>query len=519
MLTSPELETRLSKVLALTPEDIYDHALIRGLARGLASDDPRQRASAEADQVQVTRRLRDKFKADFATAEMKALIKAESAAFREQAEFDRKKLTESRGDNWRDQVLRKPAREDGSQGAVIMCEANAILYLKNHPEWAGVLGYNEFTSSHQIRRKPPEGITLQIGDQIKDHHETEFSIWFQNETHDCWRVEMIGRAIDVVARQNSFHPPLEWLNALPKWDKVNRLPEWLVRYCGVGPDSDADEDYPWEYVAAVGEKWWISLIARLYRPGCQVDHVLVLEGGEGLGKSSAVDIIANGWAGVLSGDIGSKDSQQMVSSGVWIWEWAELAAVKGRAMELVKDFISRRKENYRPPYGRRMVEEPRRCVFIATVNGDDYLDSSDGKRRWWPVRCNRAFDLEGLRTAVPLLMAEALAKFNTGAKWHFDAGQEKHLIEAAKAEQAARVPESVNDASFVRVAHKVLGVNLEFPDSVSVEEVFNAFTPSVNLAERKKHALEVGRALRAAGWTLYKPRHGKAQVRRWQQPQ
>ena len=116
-------------------------------------------------------------------------------------------------------------------------------------------------------------------------------------------------------------------------------------------------------------------------------------------------------------------------------------------------------------------------------------------------------------------MAEALAKFNTGAKWHFDAGQEKHLIEAAKAEQAARVPESVNDASFVRVAHKVLGVNLEFPDSVSVEEVFNAFTPSVNLAERKKHALEVGRALRAAGWTLYKPRHGKAQVRRWQQPQ
>lgn len=485
-------------------EACYDPELARAIALTLMD-------GHKSEVLKIKRRFQDKFKRDFRTSHLDTLVQEEMDRLQTAAAGPAPKM-----EAWEHHLLRRGAKEDGSPGAVVMCEHNAGLYLDNHPVWKGVLGYNAFTASHAVLAQPPDLVHVAPGDNLKDHHDTEFTRWLQVVTGQAWSVDMVRRAVDVHARQNSFHPVMDYFKALPPWDGVERLKSWLFNYCGVGPGEteEALEEYPLDYISAVGERWMISAVARIFDAGCQVDHVLVLEGGEGLGKSTAVSILGNGWSGVLSGDVGSKDAQQMIASGVWIWEWAELASLRRSQVEQVKDFVTRRVEIYRPAFGRRVLHEPRKCVFVATVNGNDYLDRSDGKRRWWPVKCVRAFDLEGLQAAVPLLWAEALHKYKAGVPWHFDREKDKGLIETAKAEQAARVPEEVLlDA--IELAARNLAECAFGPlyGSVSVPDLLAKL--DVPLERRKGLQLEVTRCLMSSGWQLWQPRIKGRQLRRW----
>ena len=258
-----------------------------------------------------------------------------------------------------------------------------------------------------------------------------------------------GHAIQTVAREDRVHPVRDYLNAL-KWDGTPRLDRFLTRYFGV-------EDSP--YVRAVGSRFPISAVARVFQPGCQADHMLILEGDQGLLKSSALRVLADPWFTDRISRLGGKDSSMEVA-GVWLIEMSELDALTKATNSAIKSFVTRRHDRFRPPYGKHVIEQPRQCVFAGSINPmGGYLTDPTGARRFWPIRCG-VIDLEALRRDRDQLWAEAVVRFRAGAPWWLETAELEAL---ATAEQEARFEV---DAWAEKVGEWLVGRN-----DVSVGEV------------------------------------------------
>jgi predicted P-loop ATPase len=215
-------------------------------------------------------------------------------------------------------------------------------------------------------------------------------------------------------------------NAL-NWDRIPRLDTWLTRYLGVA-------DSP--YVRAVGSRFPISAVARVFDPGCQADHMLILEGPQGILKSSALRALAGAhWFTDRISSLGGKDSSMEVA-GVWFIEMSELDALTRATNSAIKSFITQRNDRFRPPCGKHVMERPRQCVFVGTINPmGGYLRDTTGARRFWPVTCG-LIDLEALVRDRDQLWAEAVVRFQAGARWWLETPE---LEGMAAAEQQARL--------------------------------------------------------------------------------
>jgi predicted P-loop ATPase len=208
-----------------------------------------------------------------------------------------------------------------------------------------------------------------------------------------------------------------------EWDGVPRLEFMLERYFG-GP--------PTKITRAYSKRWMIGAIRRALfstiDAPVKMDTVLVLNGRQGLRKSTAVEILAlkQEWFGDMSIDMSSKDYVQHLN-GKFIYELKELAR-RLKDKELEKSVIDQKVDAVRFPYTKCVVYVVRRTSFIATTNRMDILSDPTGSRRWWPVICgcdwtvdedgniigmvpwgkHRTIDTDGLRAIREQLWLEAL---------------------------------------------------------------------------------------------------------------
>ena len=306
-------------------------------------------------------------------------------------------------EGWRELLAR--SGNDGYVGD----ERNILTALRWAPDLAGLLSYNEFTLETVITRAPPWRELRSASTTWTETDDTQCMAWLQTVGIKVRSRGAVADSVVVVARERSFHPVRDYLQAL-KWDGEKRLQIWLAEYLG-GTAAPA-------YLAAIGTRFLISAVARIMQPGCQADHVLVLEGAQGIGKTSAARALAKRpewFAGSLP-DIHSKDAPLQLLAR-WVIEIAELKAIRNSQIEATKTFITETRDTFRPPYGRRTSQFPRQCVFIATTNESDYLRDLSGNRRYWPVRCRR-IDLPALIRDSDQLYAEAVQLFRAGEAWH-----------------------------------------------------------------------------------------------------
>lgn len=231
--------------------------------------------------------------------------------------------------------------------------------------------------------------------------------------------DAVRDALALVCAENPYHPIQHWLEGL-KWDKIDRLDHWLVDCLG------CDDSL---YVRAIGRMFLIAMVARIFKPGCQADYMLVLEGAQGIYKSTICRVLAGAANfGHLSPKFDLDPVRtSMALRGKWLLEVAELEAFSNDKTETLKAFVTQPVEDYTPKYGHHEVHEPRQCLLIGTTNRDRYLSDPTGGRRFWPVltRDIRPDALAGMRDH---LFAEAVQRYRDKEQWWPDAAFEAQHI-------------------------------------------------------------------------------------------
>ena len=281
--------------------------------------------------------------------------------------------------------------------------SNVALVLDHDPVYSGSLSYCDFSYRIIKRREilpvmPPGEWT----DADGSHFIVNLSDKFNFEPTDT----KMERGLVVSAQRNRFHPVREYLESLT-WDGTPRIEHWL--------EDVYESTTGREYLAKVGPYFLIGAVARIMRPGCKMDNVLILEGKQGLKKSTSLSVLFGDWFSDAPIPIGEKDAYQNIQ-GVWCCEMAELDSFNKAESNSAKMFFSQRRDRYRPSYGRNAQDFNRQCIFVGTTNQSEYLKDYSGNRRYWPVRC-LTVNIETLKENRDQYFAEAMHRLNAGEPW------------------------------------------------------------------------------------------------------
>lgn len=435
----------------------------------------------KADQMPKARKL---------TAEEMA---ADEAEFKEQRD-------------WRQDLVRSGQRGEGPPQKLVR---NVVLVLSNEVA-DDVLRRNEFAYRDTYSCDTPWGGKKDA--VVSDDDVARIKYWlgvhYGFEPND----NVIEDALVELACRNAYDPVKDLLGGLPDWDGVPRLNMWLA-------DHFEAEGHP-EYLAQVFRKWMVAMILRVYEPGAKFDWMPIFEGAQGVGKSS--------FGRLLVGDqyfldwlpnLNDKDSALSLQ-GMWGVEMGELSQFRRNELENIKAFITRTVDKLRPPYGRRLIESPRRCVFFGTTNRKTYLTDETGNRRFKPLVVG-SLDFKILRRDRLQLFAEA--------KFLYDQKKETELTleltgEARIFEKKMHAEKMVEDDSHVmeeeirNFIKKVVKKEVDF-DLIDFEirELFEGTGPLKNWrSENKTHQfarnalIRMGAVMRktmgAKRWTYEKGR-------------
>lgn len=208
----------------------------------------------------------------------------------------------------------------------------------------------------------------------KLYFERTYGIWSPTKFKDA--------LLAVTSSERLYHPVKEYLNSL-SWDGIPRVDRLLIDYLGA-----ADTDY----VRAVTRKTIVAAVARIFEPGIKFDTILVLNGVQGIGKSTLFAKLGKEWfSDSLSlSDMKDKTAPEKLQ-GYWLLELSELNGIKKVDVEVVKSFITRRDDKYRQAYAPSVESHPRSCVIVGTTNSEGgFLRDITGNRRFWPVRVTGA---------------------------------------------------------------------------------------------------------------------------------
>jgi predicted P-loop ATPase len=222
--------------------------------------------------------------------------------------------------------------------------------------------------------------------------------------HKCTK-DHVKDAINYLACLDRRNDAVDWLNGL-EWDGISRVDDFFCRAMGAANE---------EWSRVVSKNFWLGLAARMLKPGCQVDEMVVLESEQGTRKTSALIEIGGRWYGEANADLRNKDFDQSLRGRILV-EFGELSTMKGAEIELVKRKITCREDQYRPSYGRSVGKFPRTCVFAGTTNESTYFKDVTGNRRFNPIRVGNT-DMAYLRQFREQLFAEAAHRVKADEPW------------------------------------------------------------------------------------------------------
>lgn len=300
--------------------------------------------------------------------------------------------------------------------------SNLLLILKNDENLKGIV-FNQLSDGMEIRGEVPWKHPSKFWRDADDAQ----LISYIDLAYGTFSARNYEIAVAKVTDDRSYHPIRTFLDNLPEWDGGKRLDTLLIDYLGAKDN---------EYVRAVTRKTLVGAIARVLNPGCKYDTMLVLNGPQGIGKSTLISKIGGEW---FSDSLHLSDTKDKTAAeklqGYWILEIGELAGLRKAEVDTLKGFISKQNDIYRASFGRRATPHLRQCVFIGTTNAENgYLRDVTGNRRFWPVKVpgggyKRVWDIT--TGELQQIWAEALTYYRKKESIYLD----DELSELAEVEQ------------------------------------------------------------------------------------
>jgi len=317
--------------------------------------------------------------------------------------------------------IEKPVKLTWDQykdGRLRKSKHNLYQLLKKIPNalFKDMVQLNDFSHNIEFRTRPP---WTKNGAHWEDHDAIQTAFYLSKHHQYEVSPKDVHEAVEVIASERRYHPVKDYLSGL-KWDGVPRLDTWLHTYCGASKGR---------YSQFIGRKTLLAAVSRIYQPGIKFDHVLVLEGDQGVGKSLTIATLATPWCSDASIDLTDKDAVSLIQ-GHWIFELSEMDVLNKSGIRALKGFITRQVDKMRPPYARSIQEFPRQGIMMGTINPENegYLRDPTGNRRFWPILIDRV-DLVKLREDRDQLWAEALAYYHRNEPIHIDDRELEKLIQ------------------------------------------------------------------------------------------
>ena len=294
---------------------------------------------------------------------------------------------------------------------------NITLIMENDPNLKGIV-FNQLADGLEIKGEVPWKHPARFWRDADDAQ----LISFVDSHYGSFSERNYRIAVTKVTDDRSYHPIREMFESLPPWDKVRRAETVLIDYLGAEDNR---------YVRAVTRKSLCAAYMRVHYPGIKFDNMIVLNGAQGIGKSTLISALGGEWFSdsLALSDMNDKTAAEKLQ-GYWILEIGELAGMKKADIDKVKAFISRQDDKYRASFGRRVTPHPRQCVFFGTTNSENgYLRDITGNRRFWNVKVTgqgKCKPWEMTAEVVQQIWAEAAEIARSGEKLYLDADLEAY---------------------------------------------------------------------------------------------
>jgi len=220
----------------------------------------------------------------------------------------------------------------------------------------------------------------------------------------------ITNGLDLLMYERQIDPHIEMLNNTV-WDGRPRVDRFFAHYFRC-PDN--------EYHKMASKNFWISMAARGLNPGAKVDFMVVIEGKEGINKSSLVRLLGGDYTfAPVRDDLMSNENELRKMHQATVVELPELVGLMGKDPRVVKGFLTSMVDSIRPLYGKKAYDHPRGFVFVGTTNDRRYLTFDFGERRFLPIEIweNKQVDSVGVRADREQLFAEAVHRYKQGEPW------------------------------------------------------------------------------------------------------
>ncbi|RWP29504.1 VapE domain-containing protein [Mesorhizobium sp.] len=420
------------------------------------------------------------------------------------------------------------------EGEIKSTLPNVALVVENDPRTRGIVAFSEFKQTVVLRQAgrraakkrdsshDPVNLDGKLwevrdplnGDSWTDSHDIAVRNLIESKTQlKGYGIKVTDRdlkgGIDMAAQRRSFHPVKELIESVT-WDGKCRAETLFIEYLGC-------DDSPYYRQASL--MTLVGAVARIYRPGHKFDFVPILEGVQGKGKSTFIEILGLHWYNELTGDI--SDPKQMIEAmqGSWILEIGELSAMQRSEVNDLKAFVSRTQDKARLAFAKRAQEYPRQCIFIGSTNDREYLRDQTGGRRFWPIVCKLEGQIDNprLRREIMQVWAEALHIFRSMEAEHGRSPLPLHLTD-----DAAKTAIVMQESRRVETAEEVLaGQIATFLDqAIGTDDRFDDLDPDAPKTYRNEtcirqlweemlgrdgavphtETVKIGRAMLLVGW-------------------
>ena len=313
--------------------------------------------------------------------------------------------------------------EANTKGEYVSSANNLNIIFQNDQYLKGAFRLNTFDNKRYVTKSLPwrkvEGTEL-LKDVdysgVRNYIECVYGIAANQKIDDTLSLEF---------EKHKYHPIINYIESLA-WDGVERIDNLLIDYFG------AEDNV---YSKAAIRKTLCAAVARVFEPGVKFDTALILVGDQGTYKSTFVKKLGRDWFSDTFMTVQGKEAFEQIQ-GAWLIEIAELSGLKKAEVEVIKHYISKREDSFRPAYGRVVETYKRQCVFFGTTNDKDFLRDPTGNRRFMPIDVRKEFIKKDVAVdltdnEIDQIWAEAYELYKNGEALYLS-GEEESL---AKIEQ------------------------------------------------------------------------------------